>query len=128
MRTGSNRNRNIDRAIVFARHSLTQPHASVVDKFHSLAVNKEFNLLAGNIAADAEVLDRKLVLAIGWEVVVNQDAATRAKWKTLDVVTLSDIARFEITRLRRCLPIPNRHTGNPRRRGRIGFQQCWRYR
>src|SRR5207248_10043491 len=64
MRTGLNRYRNIDRAIVFALHSVTQPHAGIIDDFHSFAVDKKFNLLARNIAADAEILNRKLVLAI----------------------------------------------------------------
>ena len=90
---------------------------------HSLAVDEEFKLFARNVAAETEVLDRKLVLAIGGKVVANQHSAAGAKRQTFDVLILRRIARRNVGRFRRRLPIADRHAGDPRRRRRIGFQQ-----
>ena len=57
MGTGFNGYRDIDRAVILPLHSLTQSHANVTEKFHSLAVDEKFKLLAGNISTDTEVLD-----------------------------------------------------------------------
>ena len=52
-----------------AGHALAQADALVLEEVRALAVDDELELLAGNEAADAEVLDRELVFAVGREVV-----------------------------------------------------------
>src|SRR5580704_15001543 len=94
---------------------------------YSLAVNQEFQLLAGNILAETEVLDGKLVIAIGGEAVANQHSAASSKWQTLDMLILRGIARCDIGRFRGRFPKANGHAGDPGRRRHICFQQRRRY-
>ena len=115
-----------DSVALICSHSLTCSHALVLEQMRSLAVDDELELLAWNEAADPEVLDRKLVLAVGRKVVAYQHAAARAKRQTLDVLILRRIAGRKIGGLRRRLPIAHRHAGDPCRRGCIGLQECWR--
>ena len=50
------RDGNFQGSIALA-HALIQAHANVIEQMRSLAVNEEFQLLAGNIFAKAEVSD-----------------------------------------------------------------------
>src|SRR5262245_49126993 len=96
MRTGFDRYRYVDRAIVLAGHSLAQSHTNVIDDFDSFAVDEKLDLLAWNIGPDTKVLNRKLVLTIGRKVVTNQHSSASAQRKTLDMMSLSDIARCDV--------------------------------
>src|SRR5207253_11354289 len=113
---------DIHAAIVLSLHSLTQSHTNVIDLSHSFAVDDEFNLFARNISANAEVMNRKFVLSIGWEGMTNEHSAAGTQRKTFDVTCLPHIARRNIAGFRWSLPVANRHAGDPRCRRRIGFQ------
>ena len=56
VRTGFHRDLHIDGAVALSS-AFPQPHANVIGEAHSLAVNDEFQLLAGNVFTDAEILD-----------------------------------------------------------------------
>ena len=104
------------------------PTPSILEEMGSLAVDDELELLAGNEAADPEVLDREPVLAVGREVVAHQHAAAGAKRQPLDVLILRRVARRQIGGFGRRLPVANGHARNPCRCRRIGLEQCRRYR
>ena len=89
----------------------------------ALAVDDQLELLAGNEAADAEVLDRELVLAVGREVVAHQHAAARAERQPLDVLVLRRVAGREVGGFDRRLPVADGHAGDARRGRRIGLEQ-----
>ena len=83
----------------------------------------QLQLLARDVRADAEVLDRELVLAVGREIVAHQHAAARAERQPLDVVVLRGVAGREVGGLDRRLPVADRHPGHARRRRGIRLQQ-----
>src|SRR5207237_2295418 len=59
------RYRDLEDAIArVARHALAQADALVLEEMRALAVDDNLELLAGNEAADAEVLNRELVFAV----------------------------------------------------------------
>ena len=70
----------------------TQADALVVARCDHFVVDEEFQLLAGNEFADAEVLDRELVFAIGREAVPDRHPAARAERQALDVLVLRGVA------------------------------------
>ena len=83
------RNRDFEDAVAgVASHALAQAHALVLEEMRALAVDRDLELLAWDEAADAEVLDRELVFAVGRELVVHEHPAARAERQPLDVVVL----------------------------------------
>src|SRR5207237_3574716 len=88
----------------------------------------ERQLLAGNEAADAEVLDRELVLAVGREDVPGDDAAARAERHALETLTLRGVALREVRRFDRRPPRPDRHADDARGRRRVRLDERWRNR
>ena len=128
VRARFDRHRNVDRAVIFTGHSLAQSDTNVVDQLHSLAINEKLDLFAGNISADTKILDRKLVFAIGRKIVVNEHSPACSQRKTFDMMSLPDVARRNIARFRRRLPVTDRHSRNPRCRCCVSFQQGWGYR
>ena len=97
--------------------------AAVRPDVRALAVDDERELLAGNEAADAEVLNRELVFAVGRKVVTRDDAAARAEGHALEALVLRGVARRQIGGLGRRLPVADRHAGDARRRGRVRLEQ-----
>ena len=77
----------------------------------------------GNEAADAEVLNRELVLAVRREVVAGDDAAARAEGHAVEALVLRGVARRQIGGLGRRLPVADRHAGDARRRRRVRLEQ-----
>src|SRR5204863_6275567 len=104
-------------------HSRACSHSLVLEYVRSLAVDEELELLAGNEAADAEVLDRKLVFAIGGEVVAHKHAAASPERQTLEMLILRCVARRKISSLSRRFPIADSHAGDPRRCRCIGLEE-----
>ena len=86
----------------------------------------DLELLAGDEAANSEVLNRKLVLAVGGEVVVHQHSAARAERQAFDVMVLRRITRRKIGCFGRRLPEADRDASDARGRGRIGLEQSRR--
>src|SRR5262249_48322197 len=109
VRAGFDRNRDIDRAVVFALHALGQSDADVVQQFHPFAIDEKFELFTRHVGADAEILNGEFVLSIGREVMVNQHSAARAERQSFNVVGLADIAGRDVAGFGRRLPVADGH-------------------
>ena len=112
--------------VSFSRHPLTESHSLVFEEMRPFSVDGELELLAGNVAADAEVLDRELVVAIGREVMPHQHPASGAERQPFEMLILRGIARRKVGRFGRRLPVADRHARHSRGGRRVGFQQCRR--
>ena len=97
--------------------------AAIRPDVRALAVDDERELLARNEAADAEVLNRELVLAVGRKVVARHDAAAGAERHALEAMVLRRVARREVGRFGRRLPVADGHARHARRRRGIRLEQ-----
>ena len=83
---------------------------------HSLAVNADLDFLVCNKGTVTKALDRKLVFAVGRKSMTNEHSPASAKSQTFNLVILRGIARGDIGRYGRRLPITNRYARDlPRR-------------
>ena len=102
--------------------------ADVIEQLDSSLVDEEFDLFAGDVLAEAEILDRELVLAVGGKVVRDQHVRRESERQPFDVLILGRIARRDVIRRSRRFPVTDGHSGDPRRGRGVGFQQCRRNR
>jgi hypothetical protein len=122
-RTGAHRHGDVERAVGFRRHPDREADASVRPHVGPFAVDDQRQLLAGNEAADAEILQRELVLAVGREDMPRDNAAARAEGPALEPLILRRVALREVGRFNRRLPRPDRHPDDARRRRRVRLEQ-----